>query len=169
MLKYALVMATALTVMTGAPAFADPPNIMLGTWVNEDSNTKGITRLVITQAGNSYEVQGFGKCHPTDCDWGKTEFVIRDHFGFGSSPTPLAAAIYETHFSKISLLITLESDSRIAVNALTDFTDKSGRPSYSKNYFMKKVLYVRRRPKRNVNSVIKTPVKVLPNQFNFGH
>ncbi len=40
-----------------------------GTWLNTDANTNGVTKLIIT---NNNTIQSFGKCSPTDCDWGNT-------------------------------------------------------------------------------------------------
>jgi len=41
-----------------------------GTWLNNDSGTSGITRIIITNAGQTLNVHPYGKCSPTDCDWG---------------------------------------------------------------------------------------------------
>ena len=41
-----------------------------GDWTNVDSNTGGITTLSIGISGGSANVHAWGKCHPTDCDWG---------------------------------------------------------------------------------------------------
>ncbi|MBI4786723.1 MAG: hypothetical protein HY782_06735 [Chloroflexi bacterium] len=41
-----------------------------GNWFNDDANTNGITRLQITNSNATISVHGFGKCTPTDCDWG---------------------------------------------------------------------------------------------------
>ncbi|SRR5579883_732078 len=57
------------------PAFAAPSDF-IGTWVNTNPNTRGITRFIVTSAGNNkLNLQVFGKCHPADCDWGKTTLV----------------------------------------------------------------------------------------------
>jgi hypothetical protein len=40
------------------------------TWVNDDPNTGGITKIIITNAGQTLNIHPYGKCHPTDCDWG---------------------------------------------------------------------------------------------------
>lgn len=61
------VTATAEAVATQVAARRSQYN---GTWRNDDPNTDGITRLVITNAGAAITVHGFGKCAPTDCDWG---------------------------------------------------------------------------------------------------
>jgi len=41
-----------------------------GDWSNVDPNTGGITKLSIAISGASANVHAWGKCHPTDCDWG---------------------------------------------------------------------------------------------------
>jgi hypothetical protein len=40
-----------------------------GTWKNTDPNTRGITKVIISGKGTT--IQTFGKCSPSDCDWGK--------------------------------------------------------------------------------------------------
>lgn len=51
-----------------APPVADP---LVGTWLNTNSQTTNITRVVVTQEDQDLYIQVFGRCHPTDCDWGK--------------------------------------------------------------------------------------------------
>jgi hypothetical protein len=67
----------------------------VGTWVNPDTKTRGITKAVfseecrddthVTCSGNICQIQYgvklvytaelWGKCHPTDCYWGKVDGV----------------------------------------------------------------------------------------------
>lgn len=61
-----------------------------GDWINDDPNTRGITRLVISNAGQMLTVHGYGACEPTDCDWGTRTgpftgepFMIFFDFGSG--------------------------------------------------------------------------------------
>ncbi len=61
-----------------------------GNWINDDPNTNGITRLQISNSGATITVHGYGKCSPTDCDWGNRSgiftnepFVILFDFGGG--------------------------------------------------------------------------------------
>jgi len=43
----------------------------IATWVNDDSATTGVTRIIITLvSGQTMRVHPYGKCTPTDCDWG---------------------------------------------------------------------------------------------------
>ncbi len=42
----------------------------VATWLNDDSGTSGITRIIISRSGQTLFIHPYGKCHPTDCDWG---------------------------------------------------------------------------------------------------
>ncbi len=41
-----------------------------GIWVNQDANTRGLTKVKVKVTGNTPYVHGFGSCSPRDCDWG---------------------------------------------------------------------------------------------------
>jgi hypothetical protein len=55
--------ATAAPTASLAAQFA-------GNWVNDDAYTSGVTRVVITNQGDVLTVHPYGKCSPSDCDWG---------------------------------------------------------------------------------------------------
>jgi hypothetical protein len=50
-----------------------------GTWVNKDTATRNIPRLIISQTGTEAKVHAFGKCSPKDCDWGEETGGIIDN------------------------------------------------------------------------------------------
>ena len=61
------------------PIQSTPPTPILATapfaglWTNVDANTTGMTRLEITPIdAGSATFHGYGKCQPSDCDWGMT-------------------------------------------------------------------------------------------------
>ena len=65
-------------VNTGAPSSpAEFPPTMLqffpGLWKNTNPNTKGVTQMKITRAGDELLVRVWGKCLPADCDWGEVK------------------------------------------------------------------------------------------------
>ncbi len=62
---------------TGTPATAT----FEGTWTNQDPSTANNTKLVITQNGSELKVHAWGKCTPTDCDWGEQSGGIVDDAG----------------------------------------------------------------------------------------
>lgn len=43
----------------------------VGNWVNTNAATSNMTRLQVAKVNaNALTFHGFGKCHPSDCDWG---------------------------------------------------------------------------------------------------
>jgi hypothetical protein len=68
MMKRALSLAAASVALTAglaSPTLAAPGDFV-GTWVNKDANTRGITRLVITSAGsNKLNIRVFGQSMST--------------------------------------------------------------------------------------------------------
>lgn len=61
-----------------------------GIWTNNDPDTDGITRLVITHVGPAITVRAFSRCRPQECDWGSRSrgftgepFTITFEFGDG--------------------------------------------------------------------------------------
>jgi len=88
-------------------------NNFYGFWVNEDTDTQSITKIDIQKVGDIICVHIWGKCHPTDCDWG----------------------IETTDISEELILL---SDGRLKVITFCHFTDNSGRLDYeSTEYFIK--------------------------------
>ena len=76
-------------------------------WVNADPDTGGMTRILITRDGNQMTLHAYGKCVPTDCDWGAitvpytgNPFTAVYDFGFQTRTLTLkmsSAAILEIH------------------------------------------------------------------------
>ena len=42
----------------------------VGTWLNDDPNTRDIPQLIISNVGQTLSIHGYGACTPTYCDWG---------------------------------------------------------------------------------------------------
>ncbi|MEK7311223.1 MAG: NBR1-Ig-like domain-containing protein [Chloroflexota bacterium] len=55
-----------------------------GTWVNTNAGTNNITRIIITASGSQLSVHPFGKCTPSDCDWGTKTFAYANPLNTGS-------------------------------------------------------------------------------------
>jgi hypothetical protein len=139
MLKHSLMIAASSLALAAAlvsPVLAAPADFV-GTWVNKDSNTGGVTRLVITSAGgNKLNIQVFGKCHPTDCDWGTAPVTT---YGLNVQDTnhTYATANYNKGFSN-TLLTLNNGGSQIMLQSFTQFLDNSGRQNYyARDYFQK--------------------------------
>jgi hypothetical protein len=131
MFKRVLTLATssaALMVGLAAPSFAAPADYV-GTWVNKNPNTRSVTRFVVKKiSADKLSVQVFGKCHPTDCDWGNSRFIT---YGTSVQDTSGAygTAAYDQGFSR-SLLTFNRAGQEVMLQGFTQFVDNSGRQNY---------------------------------------
>ncbi len=110
-----------------------------GNWVNVASTTGGVTKLKIDVAGTSVKLQVFGKCQPTDCDWGKVEATAYAP-NVGSNLVTTArslTAIYNPGFATKIVVVTPLRGLRLQADIYTRFTDGSGRTNYDASYIFK--------------------------------
>jgi len=105
-----------------------------GDWTNVDTNAGGITTLSIGLSGDSANVHAWGKCHPTDCDWGAVPA-----FAFAPDATSdltgqaqALMAIFDAGFSETTIFITPQGN-RLSLQSYTRFKDNSGRSNYASN------------------------------------
>ncbi|WP_212648424.1 hypothetical protein [Deinococcus hopiensis] len=117
----------ALTALgSGHAAPAD----FVGTWTNANASTQGITRVVISRTSTTaLRVQVFGKCSPTDCDWGQAP-AITYGANVQDADHRTASAVFRKGFSTTLLVLRLSARS-LSVQSLTEFTDGSGRQNYA--------------------------------------
>ena len=66
----------AVAAAAGAlPAGSSPARVaasaegFVGDWRNTNAATNAQTRALIKVNGGNFEIYGYGKCTPTDCDW----------------------------------------------------------------------------------------------------
>ncbi|MBN1546206.1 MAG: hypothetical protein JW902_06065 [Syntrophaceae bacterium] len=131
-----ILIALAIVLLVTGTATADPSGEYNGTWTNVDTDTRGITKIVIhvgdSKNGLIYYVQVWGKCHPEDCDWG-TE-------GTNSYSDGHLTARYENNYSIRDLTITKTGSNTLEVKAHTRFTDDSGRSEMDATYRFRRLL-----------------------------
>lgn len=109
-------------------AAADPATLTWeGQWENTDAATRGMTRLLIgRRADGGWFMHGFGKCHPSDCDWGETTAMPSGDALIG---------VYAFGF-KVTTLTARRSGQTLVVDVLDDYTDADGRTDRLSNYVM---------------------------------
>ena len=126
MLKKTLAIASLSVVLAGGSASSAiaAPRDFMGNWVNANSNTRGITRLVISsRGGNRLNIRVFGKCHPRDCNWGT---VVLNTYGNNVSVRDKAAtARYSKRFANTLLILRLygRGHNQIRLQSFTLFKD----------------------------------------------
>ena len=139
-----------VAVATAAPASAlcaTPP--MTGNWRNIDPNTRSVTRIVVgfncgdqilcdtnghcTGGESYYTTHPFGKCHPTDCDWGvRRAYAMADGWERSSYTYSWATTYVWIKTYSYSGLTYLR------VYTWTDFTAADGRTDYSTDEWFRK-------------------------------
>jgi hypothetical protein len=111
----------------------------VGTWINEDPDTRGITRLVISNGPRRDEltIRAFGKAHPSDIDWGESLLHL-----YGTSVEDpnyqYATTIYEDRSSTRMLTLELEGTNVIRIVRYSRF------PSSDSRHNFRQVEYFRR-------------------------
>jgi hypothetical protein len=115
----------------GTPASVDarPPRptptleeSLVRLWVNDDPNTRQNTRLEIARVGSSLQMHAWGKCTPSDCDWGMAPVNI-------DSSNNRATVDWDQGFVTRLMTLVLLPDGRLQVDHVSDYND--GRPTRS--------------------------------------
>ena len=108
---------------------------LIGTWVNTNSDSRSIIKIVITPDGDSVKIRAFGACAPSPCDWGEVKGAVfaddvRSREGTNFS------AVYDFGFMQAQLQSFIRQGV-LVVASFNRFTDDSGRS----NYFFKEFFY----------------------------
>jgi hypothetical protein len=130
----------AVILLTVSTASAEI-NQFAGTWKNVDPQTRGITIIKIDVSGSRIKIQTWGACHPSDCAWGVAEGTayapgVQSNL-IGTADT--ISTIYVNSFSLRILVIHPDEAGQIKVEALTKFTDQSGRSNTRHIYTFSRV------------------------------
>lgn len=104
----------------------------LGGWANVDRNTRGLTWISVRKDGDGLIVQVWGKCHPTDCDWGvaKARPFGRSVATSGDAAVNSVAAKFTPGFAETRLKLSLTANDKLTAVVDTHFIDGSGRADY---------------------------------------
>jgi hypothetical protein len=94
-----------------------------GTWINQNPETPGITRFRIENRGDQIFVHAWGKCQPTDCDWGEQRALVDQD---------AAIVLWDQKFVFRKMVLRLNKRTDLVADYLSLFTDDSGRKKYEK-------------------------------------
>ncbi len=130
-----LLVVIALLMVPASPAVASTSQFA-GVWINSDPNTSGITRIIISVAGDQVTVQAFGKCTPTDCDFGpSTAYAYANSVSANLATAAQAiTAQFTLSFKVTTLTINLGRNNTLQVQSFDRFTDSSNRTAYTQSY-----------------------------------
>jgi hypothetical protein len=104
----------------------------LGDWRNPDPQTLNVTRASLQNQDSSLQLHVWGKCIPTDCDWGTTNATAYAGGVASSEATDVRSveAIYKNSFDEVTVVLKLTDKSTMNVETRTHFTDNSQRSDY---------------------------------------
>lgn len=91
---------------------------LVGSWVNADPGTAGVTEVLVRRADTGWSVRVWAACHPADCDWGDQ---VADWWN-GS-----LVAKYDSGFVTHDLQLVARRDGGMVLVRRDEFHDKSGR------------------------------------------
>lgn len=100
----------------------------LGEWLNVDENTCGTTKLMITKDENQWFIHGWGKCHPSDCDWGQEPLLMVAE-NCGDKSFTHGFAIWKSSFATRYMTLKIENNF-LLMETVNVFKDNSGRSNY---------------------------------------
>jgi len=99
-------------------------NDFVGYWINDDITTNTLTKIFISISGDNLIAEAFGKCLPTDCDWGTTTTKT------SNASDGVIELTWVFSFATNNLTIKLIEKNHAEVISKTHFTDNSGRQDY---------------------------------------
>jgi hypothetical protein len=104
---------------------------LVGTWVNADANTSGMTKLFVAKVNQQQaSFRGYGKCSPTDCDWGAIPAAFSQ---------PWTVGVYNFGFKQTRISISRAGDF-LQIQTYDHYTDNSGRQDRSDQYMFKQTV-----------------------------
>jgi hypothetical protein len=115
---------------------------MAGEWVSVNGATRGLTRAEIQVGCCDQVLNGvpvcsppdsvrlFGRCHPSDCDWGTVSGRLQSQNGRS------LLAVYNQGFARRTVRIDNLANGNLRVRVFTDFADP-GRRDYNMTEIMR--------------------------------
>lgn len=119
-------------LLSAGPAAAEIADFY-GIWSNNSPDASGIAKIIVTPGdGNRAEIHLFGRCQPTDCDWGVQRARV-----YSDNPSSFVVRSIAADFSgsgmykRVVLRAAVGHILQFAVQ--TDFAQGSGRADYATN------------------------------------
>jgi hypothetical protein len=142
------VMAVLLALAIGAAVYAfshsakpeKPVRNYLGKWTNVNSETRGITTVLISEDNSGLKIEVWGKCHPTDCDWGVVPaHKIAASVDAGTFDYLFATWPFGFEDTYVSFKLSDDPEPKLLVSDIGIFKDNSKRDDYHGEEVFRKV------------------------------
>jgi peroxiredoxin/outer membrane lipoprotein-sorting protein len=104
-------MILLLALIASLQISADSTNQLVGTWLNHDSSTLGVTQIVISNENGVLRAHAWGACEPADCDWGPANLTFEQSTATALFYTgPIQTTMYLTHLPNDKLLAVYKTE-----------------------------------------------------------
>jgi thiol-disulfide isomerase/thioredoxin/outer membrane lipoprotein-sorting protein len=103
------------TLLLGQTPAPDPLD---GSWVNDNTDTPGTTQVVVRRDGARMLVHVWGRCTPSDCDWGEASADTYNGY---------LIANFDHGFSMVRMQLIPLPDGRLLMAHRSEYRDGSGR------------------------------------------
>jgi hypothetical protein len=124
--KLAVACAAAATLFAfgAAPALASLDDLV-GNWTNQNTSSDGVTRISVTRRPSGARVRVFGRCHPTDCDWGEVDArpFARRPGGDPIADSNVLMATYDLPLGRKTVILRQTAGGGASYEVFTDFND----------------------------------------------
>ena len=129
-----------IIVLCTSAALAAPLQDYVGTFINTDKNTRGITKVTITRVGSrTVYVQVWGKAHPQDNDFGRViAYPYSNSLGQNFQQNTVALLADFSHDFGRRRLLLKRFGKFLDIQEFMRFTDRSGRNNYTNHYRLNK-------------------------------
>jgi len=119
----ALTLSLFMCIPVSGKEAASAPPVIEGTWISEGR------KFVITKAGSGWKVHGWGKCSPTQCDWGEVNLSLIAP-SVDSREYTHAVAVWNVGFATTFAVFKLDGQARMPLELFTVFNDGSNRSNW---------------------------------------
>ena len=104
----------------------------LGEWTNIDSQTRGITRISIWEDSDGLKIEAWGKCLPTDCDWGAVPAHKIAASVVSGGKFDYLFAIWSLNFADnyVNFKLSDDPEPKLILTTVNIFKDKSKRADF---------------------------------------
>lgn len=100
----------------------------VGEWVNIDKATRGTVKLEISREEDKWIIEGWGACHPSDCNWGEVPLLLVANKSHGKSFIR-GFAMWDFNFKSTYMTLKIR-DNQLFVDKVNIFKDSSKRSNY---------------------------------------
>jgi hypothetical protein len=113
----------------------NPPPPFFNEWINTDTETGGVRRISIKAVNGETQINMFGACSPTDCDWLQANPVVIFSYDVEAETLNIQ---WDFGFEVTTQELILLPDGRLQLTSHDHFTDNSGRLDFdSVEYFVR--------------------------------